>query len=85
MQPYGTECLRINDKGKIIDSKYRLISRAYAKADNVWLQSRTQRCEVAQWLDGGAGLAHGLGGTVELAKRVGKASRHGKDAAGFVF
>jgi len=29
----GTECLRINDKGKIIDTKYRLISRAYAKAD----------------------------------------------------
>jgi len=33
VQRSGTECLRINDKGKIIDTKYRLISRAYAKAD----------------------------------------------------
>ena len=30
----GTECFRINAKGKIIDTKYRLVSRAYAKADD---------------------------------------------------
>src|SRR6516165_11247748 len=43
VQRVGTECLRINDKGKIIDTKYRLISRAYAKADRGDREERASR------------------------------------------
>jgi penicillin-binding protein 1A len=43
VQRSGTECLRINDKGKIIDTKYRLISRAYAKGDRGDREERPSR------------------------------------------
>jgi membrane carboxypeptidase/penicillin-binding protein len=43
VQRSGTECFRINDKGKIIDAKYRLISRAYAKADKGDREERASR------------------------------------------
>ena len=50
----GTECLRINDKGKIIDTKYRLISRAYAKADTGDREeSASRRVRHAQSRDSG--------------------------------
>jgi penicillin-binding protein 1A len=43
VQRSGTECLRINDKGKIVDTKYRLISRAYAKTDRGDREERASR------------------------------------------
>jgi penicillin-binding protein 1A len=52
VQRSGTECLRINDKGKIIDTKYRLISRAYAKADKGDREERAAR-RVRQSRDSG--------------------------------
>ena len=39
----GTECFRINDKGKIIDARYRLISNAYAKASKGDREERPSR------------------------------------------
>src|SRR6516165_6038411 len=54
VQRSGTECLRINDKGKIIDTKYRLISRAYAKADTGNREERpARRVRHAQSQDSG--------------------------------
>jgi penicillin-binding protein 1A len=43
VQGNGTECYRINAKGKIIDAKYRLISGAYAKADRGDREERPSR------------------------------------------
>ena len=51
----------------------------------VGLQALAQRRQIAQRLDGGTGLAHGLRRAVELAERIGESARHRQDAAGLVF
>jgi penicillin-binding protein 1A len=43
VQRGGTECFRISANGKIIDTKYRLISRAYAKEDGEDREERPSR------------------------------------------
>ena len=48
------------------------------------LQAVAERREVAERLDGGAGLARRLGRAVELAQRIGEAAAHRQDAAGLV-
>src|SRR2546422_1876434 len=50
----------------------------------VGLQSSAERGKIAQRLDGGAGLAHRLRGAVELAERVGEASRHRQNTPALV-
>ena len=50
----------------------------------VRLQTLAQRRQIAERLDGGAGLAHGLRGAIELAQRIGEAAGHRQDAAGLV-
>ena len=61
-----------------VDAADRRIGDRRVFDQRVGLQTLAQRGEIAQRLDGGAGLAHRLGGAVELAQGIGEAAGHGE-------